>query len=112
MTSGSTGKPKGVSIIHRGVVRLVKAANYAHLTPAEVFLQLAPISFDASTFEIWGCLLNGGRLVVSPAHTPSLEELGQIIPLLSLSGRAIARSLMRQSIQAILLEKNRPCICY
>ncbi|WP_193199909.1 non-ribosomal peptide synthetase/type I polyketide synthase [Nostoc sp. MG11] len=78
-TSGSTGKPKGVSVIHRGVVRLVKAANYAHLTPAEVFLQLAPISFDASTFEIWGCLLNGGRLVVSPAHTPSLEELGQII---------------------------------
>ncbi|WP_157816704.1 hypothetical protein [Nostoc flagelliforme] len=33
-------------------------------------------------------------------------------PLLSLSGRAIARSLMRQSIQAILLGKNRSCICY
>ncbi|MEH1817583.1 MAG: DUF433 domain-containing protein [Nostoc sp.] len=33
-------------------------------------------------------------------------------PLLSLSGRAIARSLMRQSIQAILLEKNWSCICY
>ncbi len=35
-----------------------------------------------------------------------------VIPLLSLSGRAIARSLMRQSIQAILLEKNGSCICY
>ncbi|MEH2355717.1 hypothetical protein [Nostoc sp.] len=35
-----------------------------------------------------------------------------IIPLLSLSEKAIARSLMRQSIQAILLEKNRSCICY
>ncbi|MBN3898339.1 MAG: hypothetical protein HWQ41_24615 [Nostoc sp. NOS(2021)] len=33
-------------------------------------------------------------------------------PLLSLSGRPIARSLMRQSIQAILLEKNGSCICY
>ncbi|MEH2266595.1 hypothetical protein [Nostoc sp.] len=33
-------------------------------------------------------------------------------PLLSLSGRAIARSLMRQSIQAILLEENGSCICY
>ncbi len=37
---------------------------------------------------------------------------GLCIPLLSLSGRAIARSLMRQSIQAILLEKNGSCICY
>ncbi|MEH2036094.1 non-ribosomal peptide synthetase [Nostoc sp.] len=78
-TSGSTGTPKGVSVIHRGVVRLVKETNYARLTPEEVILQLAPISFDASTFEIWGCLLNGGRLVIYPPNTPSLEELGQII---------------------------------
>ncbi|MEH2064602.1 MAG: non-ribosomal peptide synthetase [Nostoc sp.] len=78
-TSGSTGTPKGVSVIHRGVVRLVKETNYAHLTAEEIILQLAPISFDASTFEIWGCLLNGGRLVIYPPHTPSLEELGQII---------------------------------
>ena len=78
-TSGSTGTPKGVSVIHRGVVRLVKETNYAHLTAEEIILQLAPISFDASTFEIWGCLLNGGRLVIYPPHTPSLEELAQII---------------------------------
>ena len=78
-TSGSTGTPKGVSVIHRGVVRLVKETNYAHLTAEEIILQLAPISFDASTFEIWGCLLNGGQLVICPPHTPSLEELGQII---------------------------------
>ena len=78
-TSGSTGRPKGVSVIHRGVVRLVKQTNYASFTAEEVFLQLAPISFDASTFEIWGSLLNGARLVVMPPHTPSLQELGQAI---------------------------------
>jgi amino acid adenylation domain-containing protein len=78
-TSGSTGRPKGVSVIHRGVMRLVKQANYASFTAEEVFLQLAPISFDASTFEIWGSLLNGARLVVMPPHTPSLQELGQAI---------------------------------
>ncbi|MHC5933188.1 non-ribosomal peptide synthetase [Nostoc sp.] len=78
-TSGSTGTPKGVSVIHRGVVRLVKETNYVHLTAEEVILQLAPICFDASTFEIWGCLLNGGRLIIYPSHTPSLEELGQIL---------------------------------
>ncbi len=78
-TSGSTGQPKGVSVIHRGVVRLVKQNNYANFSAAEVFLQLAPISFDAATLEIWGSLLNGARLVLMPPHTPSLQELGQAI---------------------------------
>lgn len=78
-TSGSTGRPKGVSVVHRGVVRLVKQSHYAGFGPTEVFLQLAPISFDASTFEIWGSLLNGGRLVVMPPQPPSLQELGKAI---------------------------------
>jgi len=78
-TSGSTGKPKGVSIIHRGVVRLVKNTNYIKITKEEICLQLAPISFDASTFEIWGTLLNGAKLVVMPPHVPALKELGQAL---------------------------------
>jgi amino acid adenylation domain-containing protein len=78
-TSGSTGKPKGVSITHRGVARLVQQSNYASLGPTEIFLQLAPISFDASTFEIWGSLLNGAQLVLMPPHQPSLEELGRAL---------------------------------
>jgi amino acid adenylation domain-containing protein/thioester reductase-like protein len=78
-TSGSTGQPKGVSIVHQGVVRLVKQTDYVSFSDQEVFLQLAPISFDAATFEIWGCLLNGGQLVIYPANTPSINELGQVI---------------------------------
>src|SRR5262249_31750394 len=46
-TSGSTGQPKGVSVRHRAVVRLVKETNYVALTSGEVFLQLAPLAFDA-----------------------------------------------------------------
>ena len=78
-TSGSTGRPKGVSVIHRAVVRLVKNTNYADFNLGETFLQLAPLAFDASTFEIWGSLLNGARLVVMPPEPPSLEELGRAL---------------------------------
>ncbi len=78
-TSGSTGKPKGVQIPHRGIVRLVRHPNYVGISPQDVFLQLSPISFDAATFEIWGALLNGARLVIFPAELPSLERLGRMV---------------------------------
>jgi amino acid adenylation domain-containing protein len=78
-TSGSTGEPKGVTVTHRNVARLVKNTNYASFSPDEIFLQCSTISFDASTFEIWGALLNGARLALLPAGTPSLKELGQAI---------------------------------
>jgi amino acid adenylation domain-containing protein len=78
-TSGSTGRPKGACVTHRGVVRLVKETNYATFGPGEIFLQLAPVSFDASTFEIWGALLNGARLVVMLPGAASLEELGEAV---------------------------------
>ena len=76
-TSGSTGVPKGISVTHRNVVRLVKETNYFTFDRSQVFLQNAPIAFDASTFEIWGSLLNGARLVLMPTQTPTLEELGE-----------------------------------
>ncbi|HEY9401549.1 MAG TPA: amino acid adenylation domain-containing protein, partial [Pyrinomonadaceae bacterium] len=78
-TSGSTGRPKGVSVPHRAVARLVKQTNYAWLDADQVFLQYAPLSFDASTFEVWGSLLNGARLVVMSAGRSSLEELGETL---------------------------------
>ncbi len=78
-TSGSTGQPKGVMVEHRAIVRLVRDTNYCRFGRDEVFLQLAPISFDASTFEIWGALLNGARLVVMPPEPPSLQDLGRVI---------------------------------
>lgn len=78
-TSGSTGKPKGVCVPHRGVVRLVKDTNFARFGADDVFLQLAPVAFDASTLELWAPLLNGGRLVVSPPGPLSLAGLGECI---------------------------------
>ncbi|RKH04264.1 amino acid adenylation domain-containing protein [Corallococcus sp. CA053C] len=74
-TSGSTGQPKGVCVPHRAVARLVKGTTFVRFGPEEVFLQLAPASFDAATLELWGALLHGAKLVLFPPHTPSLEEL-------------------------------------
>ena len=78
-TSGSTGRPKGVSVPHRAIVRLVRQTDYVSFSPNEVFLQMAPIAFDASTFEIWGPLLNGARIATYPPETPSLDGLAGFI---------------------------------
>jgi amino acid adenylation domain-containing protein/FkbH-like protein/non-ribosomal peptide synthase protein (TIGR01720 family) len=59
-TSGSTGEPKGVLIEQHSVVRLVRNTDYLQLGPGDRVLQTGSLAFDASTFEIWGPLLNGG----------------------------------------------------
>jgi amino acid adenylation domain-containing protein len=78
-TSGSTGKPKGVEIRHASIARLVIGNDYATFDPSRVFLQLAPISFDASTFEIWGALLHGAKLIIAPNGPPDFTELARLI---------------------------------
>lgn len=74
-TSGSTGAPKGVMVPHRGVARLVIDTNYVSIERNDRILQLAPPSFDASTFEIWGALLNGATLVPYSGRTMDPNQL-------------------------------------
>jgi aspartate racemase len=78
-TSGSTGNPKGVTVPHRAIIRLVKNNDFASFAPDETFLLFAPISFDASTLEIWGPLLNGGTLAVYPPNFESLEQFDEVL---------------------------------
>ncbi|HVQ37121.1 MAG TPA: amino acid adenylation domain-containing protein, partial [Pyrinomonadaceae bacterium] len=78
-TSGSTGRPKGVSVPHGAVVSLLCPAEFVRLDEGETVLQMAPLAFDASTFEVWGSLLNGARLVVMPAGQATLEEIGAVV---------------------------------
>ncbi|MBC9933117.1 non-ribosomal peptide synthase/polyketide synthase [Chitinophaga qingshengii] len=65
-TSGSTGTPKGVMVSHQNVVSLVKGADYVSFSPDDRLLSTGAPSFDAATFEYWGMLLNGGRLILCP----------------------------------------------
>ena len=78
-TSGSTGQPKGVAVPHRAVLRLLCGVDYVRLGCDEAVLHAAPLSFDASTFEIWGALLHGGRLVLLSATTPTLSEIAAAV---------------------------------
>ena len=83
-TSGSTGTPKGIEICHRSILRLVLDAQYVDLSPEHAFLHAAPLGFDASTLEIWGPLLNGGRCVL---HDEAL-----------LSGPGLARTIQAEGV--------------
>jgi amino acid adenylation domain-containing protein len=78
-TSGSTGQPKGVCVPHQAVVRLVVGADFLPIKPEDVFLQFAPLAFDASTLEIWGPLLNGARLVIAPPGDLGLGEISRVV---------------------------------
>ncbi|WP_255663135.1 non-ribosomal peptide synthetase [Myxococcus sp. RHSTA-1-4] len=78
-TSGSTGRPKGVCVPQRAVARLVLGSRFARFGPEEVFLQLAPICFDAATLELWGALLHGARLVLFPPTTPTVDSLKDVL---------------------------------
>ncbi|WP_255302451.1 non-ribosomal peptide synthetase [Bacillus pseudomycoides] len=71
-TSGTTGTPKGVMVEHRNIIRLVKETNYCDFENISI-LQTGSLSFDASTFEIWGALLNGGHV-----HIAEKKLLGDI----------------------------------
>lgn len=78
-TSGSTGKPKGVVVPHRAIVRLVRNTEYARFSADEVWLQVSALTFDASTLEIWGALLNGAPLGLLSAEQATPGEIGRAI---------------------------------
>ena len=89
-TSGSTGMPKGVVVPHRGVTRLVLNTDYIRLNETDRVAQASNASFDAATFEIWGALLNGARLV-------------GINRDVSLSPAEFAETLRREKITSLFL---------
>ena len=89
-TSGSTGQPKGVGVPHRAINRLVRNTNYLKFEESDRVAQISNASFDAATFEIWGALVNGSRLVVLEKET-------------ALSPADLRQQLLEQQISVMFL---------
>ena len=98
-TSGSTGTPKGVMTTQSNVAALARLPKYAPLGPGQAVLQLAPTAFDAATFEIWGALLNGARLVLAPPGPPDLDRIAQTISQHKVDTLWLTAGLFRQTIE-------------
>ena len=98
-TSGSTGEPKGVIIPHRAIVRLVVESDFMRFDENLVFLHHSALSFDASTLEIWGPLLNGGTVVVfDPESHPTPEVLQQCVETCGVNALWLTSSLYNSFI--------------
>ncbi|RZJ81718.1 MAG: amino acid adenylation domain-containing protein, partial [Flavobacterium sp.] len=68
-TSGSTGTPKGVMIAHYSVVSLFfKDSPLYDFNEKDVWTLFHSFCFDFSVWEMYGCLLFGGRLIIVPKN--------------------------------------------
>ncbi|HET6285235.1 MAG TPA: AMP-binding protein, partial [Amycolatopsis sp.] len=100
-TSGSTGEPKGVVVPHRAVTRLARTPEL-QTRPGDRVLRMAPLAFDASTYEIWVTLLNGATLEAFPGRLPSVRKLEKFFGERQVTVAWLTASLFR------LVVKSRP----
>lgn len=98
-TSGSTGIPKGVGLTHRGIIRLARGHHPAAYSSGETCVLLAPIAFDVSLMEVWGTLLNGGRLVVPRSGTLDVPDIVGLLRDYQVSTLGLITPMFHQIVQ-------------
>ncbi|MCP2339296.1 non-ribosomal peptide synthetase [Actinomadura rupiterrae] len=103
-TSGSTGVPKGIAATHRDVVGLALDRRYGDGTQACV-LTHAPVAFDASVYELWVPLLNGGRVVIAPELDLTPEVLARLVVEHRLTAAFLTPALFN-----VLVEEDARCL--
>ncbi|MFI7453013.1 amino acid adenylation domain-containing protein [Nonomuraea sp. NPDC049714] len=102
-TSGSTGRPKGVVVTHRNIVDLATDRCFRAEEQSGVLVH-SPQEFDASTYEVWAPLLNGGRLVVAPPGHLDVLEYQRLI-----AGAGITCLWLTAGLFTVLAEEAAPC---
>ncbi len=104
-TSGSTGQPKGSLLHHRGLCNLIDVQRRAFdVHPGSRVLQFSSFSFDASVWETFMALGNGGSLVLAAhevvASGPDLLEL--------LRGQRVTHATLPPSVLGVLEDAPLP----
>ncbi|BCL69551.1 hypothetical protein TUMSATVNIG1_15020 [Vibrio nigripulchritudo] len=99
-TSGSTGQPKGVEIAHQGVVRLLKNTNFVSIPSYSSVGQVSSFSFDASSFDIWGALINGATTVIlRDEDIHNVDAFADKIVRYNIKTFCMATALMNQLVE-------------
>ncbi|WP_353853827.1 amino acid adenylation domain-containing protein [Bacillus sp. Bos-x628] len=80
-TSGTTGQPKGIMTTHSNIARVVKNTNYLTISETDTLLSLSNSAFDGFTFDVYGALLNGAKLVLPKKET--ILDMRQLTALIS-----------------------------
>ncbi|WP_051905992.1 MULTISPECIES: non-ribosomal peptide synthetase [Streptomyces] len=108
-TSGSTGRPKGVLVTHQNVVRLFDTTRERFaFDERDVWTLFHSAAFDFSTWEIWGALLHGSRLVVVPydvSRTPA-----RLLRLLADEGVTVLNQTPSAFYQLMQADREEPAL--
>jgi amino acid adenylation domain-containing protein len=106
-TSGSTGRPKAVVVSHRNVLSLLAATRGdLALGPADRWTLFHSSAFDFSVWEIWGCLMTGGRLVVVPYWVSRCPE--EFRDLVAVEGVTVLNQTPSAFMQLMEVDRDRP----
>ncbi|MFC9648543.1 amino acid adenylation domain-containing protein [Streptomyces sp. NPDC056937] len=103
-TSGSTGVPKGVAVTHGDVLALALDRCWEESRPQRILMH-SPLSFDASTLEVWVPLLNGGEVVVAPPGELDLATLERLI-----TGTGVTTLWLTAGLFQLVAEENPGCL--
>ncbi|MFT5824061.1 MAG: tyrocidine synthetase-3, partial [Crocinitomix sp.] len=79
-TSGSTGNPKGVMINHASLHDYTLTfSNRFEITPKDVIIQQASISFDVAVEEIFPTICSGAKLVIVAEGAKDIDRLAATV---------------------------------
>ena len=109
-TSGSTGKPKAIPVLHSNFLTCIRACQHAQVFgfKKETVLQMSQCSFDVHVFELLGCMVTGGTLVMlKPFGNMDMDYLSRTI-----ADQRVTWAVLTPSVIALLvqfLHDNREC---
>ncbi|WP_433495462.1 amino acid adenylation domain-containing protein [Micromonospora sp. CA-248089] len=104
-TSGSRGLPKGIAVTHRNVATLALDRGWRGGAHDRVLLH-SPHTFDASTYELWAPLLNGGQVVVAPGGDLDPDALGDLV-----AGHDLTAAWLTAGLFAVIADERPESLC-